>query len=156
MDEVYVSDRKDPNRIPDPWDRDFMPMDSSELDKILDFKDGIQNFAGALARSNFINEEERIAYLQLIFNAESIGKTEMIDGKNGMEDELKLILNSLASTLGRKGLGRTLQLQIHTGIVMPGFMESLLGLGKSKTKEKGIKRSDFKERDEERRQDGVS
>ena len=139
-EEVFVGDQsfKDKGQKPKmPFDADFGDVNFSDLDRILDVP-GMDDIGGTMARWNIKDDEDRKAYLMTIFNCINLG----------MKDELQFILHCGQSTLGSKAFGKTLQLQGHIGMAMPGLMGQQIGV-QTRRKEEKVRRSDYVDRDEE-------
>lgn len=131
------------SNIPMPWDQDFEGINFSDIDRILNFP-GTDDIAGVLARANFKNDEDRIACLLTYYNLKTIKDEE----GNTMKDELEFFLVCIASTLGLKGFGKTLQLQSKVNVIAPELTREQLGLSKSKNKnrsEQQVRGSDFRD-----------
>jgi hypothetical protein len=125
---------------PNPWDSDFSNVNFSDIDRILNIP-GIDDMAGVFARANFKNDDDRIAYLMTDYNLKKLG----------LDSRREFLRVCIASTLGNKAFGKTLQLQAKTALIAPALMREQLSLSKLKEKEDKIQKSDF--RDENKKSD---
>lgn len=125
-----------------PWDADYKNLNFSDIDRILNFP-GVEDMAGVLARANFKSDEDRIACLLTYYNLKTITDEQ----GNTMKDELEFFLCCVASTLGNKGFGKTLQLQSKVNVVAPDLTREQLGLSKNRkgSTEQQVKGSDFRQ-----------
>jgi len=113
-----------------PWERDFGSLPTNDILAMPPSTD----MAGVLANSNLMSEEERIAYLRLIRRLE----------KFGLQSRLGFIRQCLASTLGRRGLGKTLKLQDKIELIAPALLREQLNMKPSSGREETSRGSDFR------------
>lgn len=124
------------------WEQGFSQQPwYNEIEKILEFP-GTEDMAGVLARGNFRSDRQRIAAVRLAYK----------NRKFNDKDHQLMLRDAVASTMGEKALGKMLQTQIGTGMLMPTVLREILGmkrLGKNETEriEAGPKNSDFRERE---------
>ena len=123
------------------WEKNFSSQPyNNDIEKILEMP-GIEDFAGIFSRANFRSERQRIAALRLVYKLK----------RYGLESRLELVRNIIASTIGISALGKMLQLQASTDLVMPDVNREILGM--KKVKSESVQRSsDYREDTREDRQ----
>lgn len=125
--------RKDGKKTPfEFWTADFGPIPSSDIDRILNIPSR-DDMPGVFARAFFRDDAERIDYLRI---EQRLRKFELWD-------EIEFIRKCLASTLGRMGFGKILQLQSKVELIAPSIVREQLSMRKVKG-EDHIRGSDFR------------
>lgn len=136
---------KKPDRQPgitpiDFWEQGFDSLPySNDIDKILEIPD-IEDMAGVLSRGNFKNDKQRVAAVRLAYK----------NRKFKDDNHQKMLRDFVASGIGMSGFGKLLQLQIGTNLALPGVLQQILGLRKTKGNEPVYKGSDFRDEGRER------
>ena len=118
-------------RASEPWAPDYARLRGNE--NILKIP-SVENMADVLANSNLVTDEERIAYLRIIRRLEKFGLT----------SRLQFIRQCLASTLGRRAFGKTLQLQEKIELIAPAVIREQLNMKQVGNKENVSKGSDIR------------
>jgi len=146
-EEVLAGDSKNHNgnnsrAIDEPSWNDSTP---TQFDNILDIPP-IADMARVLAMSNLADDESRIAYLRIIRRLEKgLSMATTKEEKELMTSRLEFIRQCLASTLGYKAFGKTLQLQNKIELIAPAVIRDQLGMKAAKHGEDTVRGSDFRQ-----------
>jgi len=116
------------------FDADFRGIGESDIDRILKIP-GIDDMAGVFVRGNFKTDEERIAYLRVTRRLE----------KFKLISRLEFIRQCISSKLGMMAFGKTLQLQSKIELIAPAVIREQLAMRRLKSKEEGVKGSDYRD-----------
>ena len=139
LDEVLSGDsskhRDNGHKMADPFLHDYEAVERGK--DILEIP-AADNFPAILASSNINNEEDRSAYIIIIQRLLKFNK-------NGRQAaRLEFMRMALASTLGLKAFGKTLQLQNRIELMAPSLLREQLALKSMKSKENTVKSSDYR------------
>ena len=149
-DGVYTGTSSPGKTPPNPFDADFGEITNTDLDRILKVPN-IDDMAGVVSRGNFRDDDARIAAVLSIGKAQRV--LSMLKPTDPWYEPAKAVLEFLrmtvASTIGIKGLGKTLQLQSKTGLIAPALLREQLSLNKVKGDEPTIRKSDFRQETED-------
>lgn len=143
--ELIIGNKRNDSRKPgitpiEFWEQDFTRGPTyNDLEKILDLP-SVEDPAGILQRGIFRNEDARIAIVELWDLAE----------KHHLERHKQMLRNLIASSVGWYGFGKSAQLQLGAGMVMPGVIREQLQMRKVKNGEDVQRGSDFRNDGKER------
>jgi hypothetical protein len=119
----------------DSWEKLFPSFGNqyNNIEEILKFPD-TKDMAGVMARGCFKNERQRVAAVRLAY------KNRLFHDAEHQE----MLRDYIASSLGEKALGKILQAQLGTNLLIPGVLREILGM-KNRKEEQVARGSDFRE-----------